>query len=71
MAKSCALCGKEAMHGQFIRHPHSGAWATRAPRKKRLFQPNLQAVRLPVNGVNKRTMVCTKCIKKGRAIQPA
>jgi large subunit ribosomal protein L28 len=70
MANSCAICGKEAQHGQYIRHPHSGAWATRAPRKKRLFRPNLQTVRLQIGGVAKRTKVCAKCIKAGKSLQP-
>jgi large subunit ribosomal protein L28 len=70
MSKICALCRKEAMHGQFIRHRHSGQWATRAPRKKRLFLPNLQPMRMQVNGAAKRMMVCTKCMKSGKVLQP-
>jgi len=45
MANICSVCGKGSLSGQNIRHPHSGAWATRAPRTKRQFHPNLQSVK--------------------------
>ncbi len=62
----CSVCGKGAMAGQNIRHPHSGAWATRAPRTKREFKPNLQSVKAAVNGATKRVKVCAKCLKAGK-----
>ena len=33
---------------------------------KRRFNPNLQRVRLLVNGVQKRAYVCTRCLKSGK-----
>ena len=33
---------------------------------KRRFLPNLQRIRVLENGVVKRKMVCTKCIKAGK-----
>lgn len=33
---------------------------------KRRFNPNLQRVRVLVNGAAKRTYVCTRCLKSGR-----
>jgi large subunit ribosomal protein L28 len=33
---------------------------------KRRFNPNLQRVRLLVNGVKKRAYVCTRCLKGGK-----
>jgi len=62
----CAVCGKGALHGQNIRHRHSGAWATRAPRTKRVFMPNLQSVRTVINGTSQKLKVCTKCLKANK-----
>lgn len=60
----CSVCGKGAMSGQNIRHVHSGQWATRAPRTKRRFNPNIQTVRTPAGGgTSRRVKVCTKCLK--------
>ena len=33
---------------------------------KRRFNPNLQRVRVWVNGVAKRVYVCTRCLKAGK-----
>ena len=66
MANTCSVCGKGAMSGQNIRHPHSGAWATRAPRTKRQFKPNLQSVKTAVAGTTQRVKVCAKCLKAGK-----
>jgi large subunit ribosomal protein L28 len=33
---------------------------------KRRFNPNLQRVRLFVNGVKTRAYVCTRCLKSGK-----
>jgi large subunit ribosomal protein L28 len=63
---TCSVCGKGTMHGQHIRHIHSGQWATRAPRTKRTFKPNLQSVRTLVNGAPRRVKVCTKCLKANK-----
>ncbi len=66
MANICSVCSKGAMSGQNIRHPHSGAWATRAPRTKRAFKPNLQSVKTLVAGTTRRVKVCAKCLKAGK-----
>jgi large subunit ribosomal protein L28 len=69
MPNICSVCGKSAMSGQNIRHPHSGAWARRAPRTKREFKPNLQSVRTVVAGATKRVKVCTKCLKANKVVR--
>jgi large subunit ribosomal protein L28 len=33
---------------------------------KRRFEPNLQRVRILVNGAARRVHVCTRCLKSGR-----
>jgi len=57
------------MAGQNIRHVHSGQWATRAPRTKRAFKPNLQSVRTIVGGTPSRVKVCTKCMKANKVVR--
>ncbi len=36
---------------------------------RRRFDPNLQKVRLLVNGVAKRQYVCTRCLKGGKVLK--
>jgi large subunit ribosomal protein L28 len=71
MANVCSVCGKGSLSGQNIRHPHSGAWATRAPRTKRQFHPNLQSVKTVVAGTTRHIRACTKCIKAGKVTRAA
>jgi large subunit ribosomal protein L28 len=33
---------------------------------KRRFNPNLQRIRILVNGTSKRAYVCTRCLKAGK-----
>jgi len=43
-----------------------GRWKKRAPKTAKAFAPNLQIVKVMVNGVAKRVKLCTKCIKRVR-----
>ena len=38
----CDFCGKSKQFGNHIRHAHSIGWALRAPKKNRVFKPNVQ-----------------------------
>ena len=67
----CSVCNKGAMSGQNIRHVHSGQWATRAPRTKRDFKPNLQSVKTMVGGTSLRVKVCAKCLKANKVVRAA
>jgi large subunit ribosomal protein L28 len=63
----CDICGKGLMHGQNIRHRHSGQWKLRAQRTKRTFMPNLQPVRAQIApGTVRKIKVCTRCLKAGK-----
>jgi large subunit ribosomal protein L28 len=55
------LCGKTKQHGRYIRHAHSIGWARRAPKKNRVFEPNVHKTRLMLDGRMKRVNVCTRC----------
>ncbi len=58
MARVCAICGKK---------PGTGHKVSNSARKtKRKWLPNLQTVRVIVDGRPMRLKVCTKCLKAGK-----
>jgi large subunit ribosomal protein L28 len=58
MSKICSVCGKKPSFGH---HRSHSMVAT-----KRRFNPNLQRVRIVVDGTPKRAYVCTRCLKSGK-----
>jgi large subunit ribosomal protein L28 len=58
MARVCEICGKGPIAGHNISHANN-----KTPRR---WYPNLQRVRVVVNGVVRRIRVCTQCIKSNR-----
>jgi large subunit ribosomal protein L28 len=58
MAKVCSVCGKGPSFGHNRSHSMVAT--------KRRFEPNLQRVRILVNGAARRVHVCTRCLKSGR-----
>ena len=58
MAKVCYSCGKGPAFG------HSRSHSMVAT--KRRFNPNLQRVRLVLDGKPTRDYVCTRCLKAGK-----
>lgn len=57
MARKCDICGKGPIVGNNVSHAHNLT--------KRRWLPNLQKVRVNVNGHAKRMKVCTSCIRSG------
>ena len=58
VSKVCYSCGKGPAFGNSRSH---SMVATR-----RRFEPNLQKVRISVNGAPRREYVCTRCLKAGK-----
>jgi large subunit ribosomal protein L28 len=58
MSKVCSVCGKKPGFGNNRSHSMVAT--------KRRFDPNLQRVRMLVDGVARRAYVCTRCLKSGR-----
>jgi len=58
MAKVCSVCGKKPAFGNNRSHSMVAT--------NRRFNPNLQRVRLLVDGAPKRAYVCTRCLKTGK-----
>jgi large subunit ribosomal protein L28 len=58
MAQRCDVCGKGPLSGNRISHAHNVT--------HRRFNPNLQRVRLVLDGKPTRDYVCTRCLKAGK-----
>lgn len=58
MSAVCDICGASPRFGNNISHSHR--------RTRRRWNPNVQKMRVLVDGVPKRLNVCTKCLKANR-----
>jgi large subunit ribosomal protein L28 len=61
MSRVCVICGKKPSVGNNRSHSMVAT--------KRRFEPNLQKVRLVLNGSPSREYVCTKCLKAGKVVK--
>ncbi|MFZ5801389.1 MAG: 50S ribosomal protein L28 [Candidatus Omnitrophota bacterium] len=71
MSLVCAICNKGPLSGRAIKRrgmakAKGGAGQKITGRTLRRFLPNLQKVKVILNGVKKTVYVCTRCIKKGK-----
>jgi len=58
MSKICVTCGKGPGFGQNRSHSNRAT--------KRRFDPNLQKVRISLEGQTQSAYVCTRCLKGGK-----
>ncbi len=58
MSKVCDICGKKPMKGHNVSHSHKLT--------NRRWLPNLQKIKVKVDGGTKKMRVCTSCIRSGR-----
>jgi large subunit ribosomal protein L28 len=58
MANKCEICGKGSMSGNSVSHSHR--------KTRKVSKPNIQKVKVTVNGTPKRIKVCTRCIRSGK-----
>ena len=58
----CEVFGKKVGHGNLVSHSHRAT--------KRIWRPNLQTMKLNVNGTEIKVRVCTKAMKtlKGKNV---
>lgn len=61
MSKVCKICGKKPMTGNNVSHAHN--------KTKRRWYPNLQKIRVVINGGIKKIQVCTRCIRSGLIVK--
>ena len=57
MGKFCEVCGKGTLNGHSVSHSNR--------KTNRIWAPNVQNVRVVVNGTAKRMNVCTGCLRSG------
>ncbi|MFQ6610982.1 MAG: 50S ribosomal protein L28 [Fidelibacterota bacterium] len=58
MARVCEICGKGPTTGYRVSHAHN--------RTKHRWLPNLQSIRVMIDGTVKKLKVCTSCIRSGK-----
>ncbi len=61
MARVCSVCGKGPVTGHNKSHANN--------RTKRRWNPNLQTVRVMVQGQPRRVRVCTRCIRSDKIVK--
>ncbi len=58
MAKICVICSKSKATGFQISHSNM--------KTKRKWRPNIQRIKIMLNGSPRRVNVCSRCIKAGK-----
>ncbi|MEG0075065.1 MAG: 50S ribosomal protein L28 [Eubacterium sp.] len=58
MAKECFVCKKSVVSGNSVSHSNK--------HNKRVWRPNLQKVRVVLDGTPQRVNVCTRCLRSGK-----
>lgn len=70
MSRVCEVCGKHPSRGNSIKRTglpkKTGGFGLKTTGiTRRIFNPNLQVVKVNIKGTVKRIRLCTKCLKKG------
>ncbi|KAF5076687.1 MULTISPECIES: 50S ribosomal protein L28 [Acetobacterium] len=58
MAKECFVCKKTVVSGNQVSHSNK--------HNKRVWKPNLQRVKVVIEGTPQRISVCTRCLRSGK-----
>lgn len=61
MANRCEICGKGPMTGNLVSHSNR--------KTKRVSKPNVQRVKVVVDGVPKRMRICTRCLRSDKIVK--
>ncbi|MDB5308120.1 MAG: rpmB [Gemmataceae bacterium] len=75
MGMQCAVCGKKPVIGNQKTYRGKAKYLGGVGKKitgisKRTFKPNLQRIKVAVDGETKRSRVCAQCIRSGRVQRP-
>ena len=73
MSKICDICGKAPLFGGSIKRKgmskkKGGVGLNITGTSKRVFMPNIQSVKIKVDGGSLKIKACTRCIKAGKTI---
>jgi large subunit ribosomal protein L28 len=63
MSLQCDICSKAPQRGNTVSHANN--------KTKRRWLPNLQRVKVVVNGRNMHVRVCTRCLRSGKVLKAA
>jgi len=71
MSRRCEICQKGPASGRKYKRRgmvrrKGGAGAKIVGKTLRTFLPNIQNVRATINGVTRKVVVCTRCLKAGK-----
>lgn len=61
MGKYCEVCNKGVMSGNLVSHSNR--------KTKRSWAPNIQSVRVVVDGKPQKMNVCTRCLRSGKGVR--
>ena len=61
MANKCEICGKGPMSGNLVSHSNI--------KTKRVSKPNIQRIKVVVDGTPKRMRVCTRCLRSSKVVK--
>lgn len=75
MGMQCSVCGKKPVVGNQKTYRGKAKYLGGVGKKitgtsKRTFKPNLQRIKVSLNGETKRARVCCQCIRSGRIQRP-
>lgn len=75
MARVCEICGKGPSMGNRVAHRGRAKYLGGVGKKitgitRRKFKPNLQQIKVDLNGTVKRIRVCVQCIRSGAVRRP-
>ncbi|MFH1422894.1 MAG: 50S ribosomal protein L28 [Planctomycetota bacterium] len=75
MSRVCEICGKRTHTGNNVTRrglaKHKGGVGIKTTSiTKRKFKPNIQKLKMVVNGTVKRIKVCTQCVRSGNVAKP-
>ena len=61
MGKYCEVCKKGVMSGNLVSHSNR--------KTKRGWAPNIQSVRVVIDGRPQKMNVCTRCLRSGKVVR--
>ena len=61
MGKYCEVCNKGVMSGNLASHSNR--------KTKRSWAPNIQSVRVVIDGRPQKMNVCTRCLRSGKVVR--
>jgi len=75
MSRICEICEKKTTFGNTIARRGlakylGGVGVKKTGVSRRRFEPNIQLVRVEIDGQVRRAKICTRCIKSGKVSKP-